>query len=64
MRTLPDAQTGWGMADAIGALLQTALLIAPAPFFWAPPVWVMLLMTPPVEAASPRRPGAASAKRA
>jgi hypothetical protein len=32
--------------DILSNLTTVALLIAPAPFFWAPPLWVLALMTP------------------
>lgn len=34
----------WSVPDYLLAAAHAAVLIAPAPFFWAPPFWVVLLM--------------------
>lgn len=47
----------WSTLEYLGAMTQTAALIAPAPFFWSPPFWVLTLMagpTLPREATSSR----------
>lgn len=54
-----DSQTAsdverWSTWDYAVAAAYTALLIAPAPFFWAPPAWVWALMS------LPGRPAAAA----
>ncbi|MFN4281614.1 MAG: hypothetical protein ACK4NA_03125 [Alphaproteobacteria bacterium] len=36
----------WSTWDYAVAAAYTALLMAPAPFFWAPPAWVWALMNP------------------
>ena len=50
--TMGDSQTAshverWSTWDYAVAAAYTALLIAPAPFFWAPPAWVWALMSLP-----------------
>lgn len=45
-----DSQTAshverWSTWDYAVAAAYAALLIAPAPFFWAPPAWVLALMS-------------------
>lgn len=34
----------WSTLDYLQAMAVTAALIAPAPFFWNPPFWVLTLM--------------------
>ncbi|MEW5424069.1 hypothetical protein [Amorphus sp. 3PC139-8] len=51
-RAMGDSQTAshverWSTWDYAVAAAYTALLIAPAPFFWAPPAWVWALMSLP-----------------
>jgi hypothetical protein len=36
----------WNDTDYLVAAAVTAALIAPAPVFWAPPIWVVALMQP------------------
>ena len=50
--TMGDSQTAshvecWSTWDYAVAAAYTALLIVPAPFFWAPPAWVWALMSLP-----------------
>lgn len=60
-RAMGDSQTAsqverWSTWDYAVAAAYTALLIAPAPFFWVPPAWVWALMSlpgRPVETARP-----------
>lgn len=35
----------WSTLDYVQAMTATAALIAPVPFFWNPPFWVLALMT-------------------
>lgn len=51
-RAMRDGQTAshgecWSTWDYAVAAAYAALLIAPAPFFWAPPAWVWALMSLP-----------------
>lgn len=51
-RAMGNGQTAshverWSTWDYAVAAAYTALLIAPAPFFWAPPAWVWALMSLP-----------------
>lgn len=36
----------WNDLDYVKAAVVTSTLIAPAPFFWAPPLWILALMRP------------------
>jgi len=38
----------WTDLDYLLAAAYAAALVAPAPFFWAPPFWVLALMSPTV----------------
>lgn len=49
----------YSLKDYGTAAACAALLIAPAPFFWAPPLWVMVLLAAP----GSRRPGAVDGGR-
>jgi len=37
----------WSTLDYLQAMAVTAALIAPVPFFWNPPFWVLAFMTRP-----------------
>jgi hypothetical protein len=46
----PRDSRRWSDWDYVLAAGQVALLIAPAPVFWAPPIWVLALMSRPSQA--------------
>lgn len=52
----------WSTLDYAVAAAYAALLIAPAPFFWAPPAWVWALMSLPGRPAETARADGLQAK--